>query len=107
MPSGRYIDLTLGASGSTYTAPANGYFVLWSYLNNDQYNKYIVIHKLSQSTVGSSFAYESIVPNSYQMPLAAPVKQGEIIKIEYTIGTVMFRFYYSEGETNVQSTQRR
>ena len=26
MPSSRYIDLTLGASGSTYTAPANGWF---------------------------------------------------------------------------------
>ena len=26
MPSGKYIDLTLGASGSTYTAPANGWF---------------------------------------------------------------------------------
>lgn len=28
MPSNKYIDLTLGASGSTYTAPANGYFQL-------------------------------------------------------------------------------
>ena len=98
MPSGRYIDLTLGASGSTYTAPANGYFVLWSSLNNDQYNRYIAIHKLNQSTAGSSFAYEAIVPNNYQIPLAAPVKQGEIIKIYYTIGTAMFRFYYAEGE---------
>ena len=26
MPSNKYIDLTLGASGTTYTAPANGYF---------------------------------------------------------------------------------
>lgn len=26
MPSNRYIDLTLGASGTTYTAPANGWF---------------------------------------------------------------------------------
>lgn len=28
MPSNKYIDLTLGASGSEYTVPANGYFVL-------------------------------------------------------------------------------
>ncbi|MBS7390942.1 MAG: hypothetical protein KIG51_02465, partial [Fibrobacter sp.] len=101
MPSGRYIDLTLGANGSTYTAPANGYFVLWSSLNSSQYNKYIAIHKLNQSTVGSSFAYEAVVPSEYQIPLVAPVKCGEIITIAYTIGAAMFRFYYAEGETNV------
>ena len=28
MPSSRYIDLTLGASGTTYTAPANGWLTL-------------------------------------------------------------------------------
>lgn len=28
MPSDKYIDLTLGASGATYTAPADGYFIL-------------------------------------------------------------------------------
>ena len=26
MPSGKYIDLTVGASGATYAAPANGWF---------------------------------------------------------------------------------
>ena len=30
MPSNRYIDLTLGASGTQYTAPANGYFALYA-----------------------------------------------------------------------------
>lgn len=35
-PSNRYIDLELGASGSTYTAPANGYFC-WNGLVNDSY----------------------------------------------------------------------
>ena len=28
MPSSRYINLTLGASGTVYTAPANGYFAV-------------------------------------------------------------------------------
>ena len=28
MPSDKFIDLTLGASGATYTAPADGYFIL-------------------------------------------------------------------------------
>ena len=28
MPSNRYIDLTLGVSGTTYTAPADGYFTV-------------------------------------------------------------------------------
>ena len=28
LPSGKYIDLTLDASGSAYTAPANGWLVL-------------------------------------------------------------------------------
>lgn len=35
-PSNRYIDLELGASGSTYTAPANGWFC-WNGLVNKSY----------------------------------------------------------------------
>ena len=36
-PSSKYIDLTLGASGSTYTAPANGWFSWYCYQNNNGY----------------------------------------------------------------------
>lgn len=34
MPSDKYIDLTLSASGSTYTAPANGLFCWHGFVNN-------------------------------------------------------------------------
>ncbi len=41
MPSNRYIDLTLGASGATYTAPANGYIFLEMVGTQAQQNGYI------------------------------------------------------------------
>lgn len=37
MPSDTYVDLTLGASGSTYTAPANGWVYVSMHYSNDTY----------------------------------------------------------------------
>ena len=35
MPSNKYIDLELGVSGTTYTAPVDGYFCVTTYSNNE------------------------------------------------------------------------
>lgn len=90
MPSGRYIDLTLGASGSTYTAPANGWFCLsintgLTYL--DIYNN---------NALGST----ATNPNNGFIRRFVPAFKGDILAIYYlgTPNIAMFRFFYAEGE---------
>ena len=95
MPSGTYDDLTLGASGATYTAPANGYVVVSKrggaadlYLNN---------------WGGSDNAYmveARSVSASQAVTIAFPVRKGEVFEIQYNLtgSTEIFRFIYAQGE---------
>lgn len=95
--SDRYDDLELKASGSTYTAPANGWF--W-------------IQKLSSSTVqyltpvikdsNENIKYTlTSQPTSvgYDAEILAPVSKGDVISIGYNVGgaTKSFRFIYAKG----------
>ena len=92
MPSSRYIDLTLGASGSTYTAPANGYVVL----------------RKATTQVSQFIEYDSdgIYINSWtpyataNLAFCQAIKKGSVFKIGYNAGgsTLIFRFIYAEGE---------
>lgn len=90
MPSSRYIDLTIGASGSTYTAPANGWLSWYCNQNN---NGYVFV----QSSA-------SLLPNrepssSNDIASFIPVRKGDRIYVEYN--NLVFnrlRFIYAEGE---------
>lgn len=90
MPSNKCINLTLGASGSTYTAPANGY----AYLSR------------STTATGQYIALSStiaikIISTSKNQSLEAfiPVKRGNSFTVDYTAATLgTFRFVYAEGE---------
>lgn len=88
MPSNKYIDLTLGASGSTYTAPANGYFQL-AVLDGTSIQLYNQTKSSfwKASTSGGSALVESI-----------ECQAGDIIQCYYTYTKFRwFRFYYAEG----------
>lgn len=89
MPSSQYVDLTLGASDSAYTAPANGWFSLIV-----QGLTYLDMHKSGTSSFGLISN-----PASGWARQFVPVLKGETIAVYYT-GTPAsstFRFYYSEG----------
>lgn len=89
MPTNRYTDLTLSASGATYTAPANGWVNLAKRTTGDQY-----INFFTQSyLVGDELSLGKLIR------ILAPVKKGETFTIEYTAGgeTERFRFIYAEG----------
>lgn len=98
MPSSRYIDLTLGASGATYTAPANGWFVLDKRGNAGQYLR-----------LGPSYGYfggnYTSNRSNEECFSVCPVKKGDVVTVVYTTSgnTEVFKFYYAEGEKNVQS----
>lgn len=94
MPSSRYIDLTLGATGATYIAQANGCFVLdkrgtgqGQYLYG--YNQTSRWRVCTNTTNNGAEAFIFI-----------PCKRGEICEIQYTAGGAVecFRFHYFEGE---------
>ena len=94
MPSNRYIDLTLGASGATYTAPANGY-IYWTQrlpanngmwvLVNDNQNQYLYGKSINSSTTSG-------------ITIFLPVMKGYSWSTNYTGGTLdAYRFIYAQG----------
>ena len=97
MPSNRYTNLTLGASGTEYTAPANGYFFVEKTAGAT--GKY-----LSMSNMTSGVAVEVNPTVSTNWPKCwIMAKKDDVVKIAYTLtgATQNFKFIYAEGEPNV------
>lgn len=91
MPSNRYIDLTLGASGTTYTAPANGCFT-W-YARNKNNGQFFI-----QNNSSGLISYRTF-QTEHDMSGFIPAKAGDTIHLEYYNLTFnVFRFIYAEGE---------
>lgn len=95
-PSNRYIDLTLGASGSRYTAPANGWVQFSK--NPTASNQYIAIAANRISTTIWSTSAQAI--RAY-----LPVRKGVSFMVDYTAaGTLeFFRFIYANGSESEAS----
>ena len=94
MPSGRFIDLTLGTSGSTYKAPANGYFYLVKVAGKD--NADIRFSNKTKDIV------QEVLPKTSTnwLYVRMEAQKGDVFEIVYSaIGdTKKFRFIYAEGE---------
>ena len=96
-------DLTLLASGSEYTAPANGYYFLNKGATGS--NQYIAfIHNSDDSTKRYQDIYWGPTSGSSCMGKTAVLK-GEKITISYTVGgsNPTFRFYYAKGSESEAS----
>lgn len=92
MPSNKYIDLSVGASGTTYTAPANGWFA-FRVVNTTGGN-------CGLQPVTGTLGFE-VYPNSGQTNIQGfvPVKKDEKVSIIYSTATWQkLRFVYAEGE---------
>lgn len=98
-PSNKYTDLTLGATGTTYTAPADGYIHLTKVSNAA--NQFIAIDVLNK-TDNTITDYNDIcwcpVPGN-GMSITLPISKDRTFSVGYTAGgdTVRFRFVYAEG----------
>lgn len=92
MPGGRYIDLTLGASGSTYTAPANGYLFLSKTATN--IGQYISLDKSYYQEGATAGVSVETLRRGIQL------LKGESVTVYYSVAgsTNYFRFIYAEGE---------
>lgn len=95
MPSSTYTNLTLGASGSTYTAPADGYLFL-SKASGYAY-EYATLKNNSTSDLNVSAQVPS-AGGSYSAYI--PMKKNDVATYTYSLtGTTWaFKFIYAQGE---------
>ena len=97
MPSNKYVDLTLGASGTTYTAPANGWFAL-SVLGLNGSTSMI---RLQNNTNGICSYCTSPASGTATAGATVPVLKGDVVTLglygTYTEVHAL-RFVYAQGE---------
>ena len=95
MPSDKYVDLTLGAGGATYTAPANG----WVFFAKTSTAAGQFINLTS-----GPYGMQSYSSSSNQtLKVTMPVFKGRTFSVQYTLAgtsTSYFRFIYAEGAKN-------
>ena len=98
MPSNRYIDLTLGASGTTYTAPADGWFIFRAQ-STGVANTYIdTVVKYRNQPISTATYIVSFTGDTCGFVQQAP--KGAILTFVYntTFGPITaFRFVYAKG----------
>lgn len=97
MPSDTYDDLTLGATGATYTAPADGYAFIQKGTSGTSQSVVIVNTTTNLLSVGA--ASSGIATGTF-----LPVKKGDTFQVNYTAGgaLVYFRFVYAVGSESEQ-----
>lgn len=92
MPSDRYVNLTLGTSGNTYTMPADGYLCLEKVSTaQNQMIRFICGDNIRMICISN---YQ----NNY-LSLTMPVKKGTVVSVSYTAAgdTNKFTFTYANG----------
>lgn len=93
-PSDTYEDLTLGASGQTYTMSHDGYLLIQKdYTASYQY--------ISMAEVSSNYGMTFQSPTTTgNIRFSMRVRKGQVIKVNYNVGgtTGYFRLIYSVGE---------
>ncbi len=93
-PSSTYTNLTLGDSGSTYIAPANG----WYYFNKNAVDgKHISLQNTTKAIQTRSCSSSS---SDVALAVYIPAQKGDTITALYSAeGTTnVFRFIYAQGE---------
>lgn len=96
-PSATYDTLTLGVSGTSYTAPADGYFC---FAGTTSVNLGAII--LANQTTGF-YAPMSRAQTGGTIGTFLPVRKGDIMGIAYDgiSSLILFRFYYAEGSKSL------
>lgn len=93
-PSTKYVDLTLGASGTEYVAPANGYVVTRS----NTTGTWSFIHLFDPTTMrGNTTLWQ--VKSVLGLVQTLPVQKGQKFRMDYDQRDfTIFRFVYAQGE---------
>lgn len=104
MPSDTFENLTLGARGSTYTAPANGWFYLRKATGRTDHCFAALYHSASGSSI-NVISHCSNGTTADEVMCILPVKKGDVIGVNYTAtgATNAFRFIYANGSESEAS----
>lgn len=91
MPSDTYIDLTLGASGTNYTAPANGWFIFSK--RGTTAGQWIT------ADCGAQRQCYTASNNQAEATIYMAVKKGDVLTLYYNLGgeNTFSRFIYAQG----------
>lgn len=93
MPSSRHIDLTVGASGAPYTAPANGYFVAKA--TSSSSSRALIILEQTDNISSGNYSYSS----GTGLRTFVNCEKGKIVYFTYeNVSIESFQFVYAEGE---------
>ena len=103
-PSDRYVDLTLQASGTQYTAPANGWFYTKYTKNSETATQSMILGFSSEDIDGLgnfiTMGMNSLVTNTYYR-INQPIKAGKKMRFSYQKAnandTIVLGFCYDEG----------
>ena len=99
MPSSQYTDLTLGASGTVYTASASGYFVFSIFMIAEGY--FAIFREDNTSVVDLLDIAVSATQQNYIAKTS--VLAGQRIRIQYQNATNnSSRFYYAKGSETLK-----
>ena len=95
-PSDRYTNLSLGASNSNYTAPADGYFVFDK--SSTSSNQYVALVNTTSGVRSSNMS----AGGSNPMSIFVPAKKNDTVNVQYNAGgsVIAFKFVYAEGAKN-------
>ena len=93
-PSGRYIDLTLGASGNTYIAPGDGWFSIFGVVTAQEYSV-----RMENAVSGFTSALSRGNANRAGAATNIPCGQGDSINVYYEgFSSTRFRFIFARGD---------
>lgn len=101
MPSDTYDSLTIGASGATYTAPANGWFTVHGSIALGG----AALFNMANATngIGACCLNWNAASGGVYIEGCVPVKKGDEIVILYSTGNItsfantLFKFVYAQG----------
>lgn len=96
MPSDKYIDLELGASGTTYTAPTDGYYRLTMKQSAAEQYAYLASYTTNDEPILSTTSKTATGTDSLSTWI--PVHKGQTVKAVYNAPEKrVFRFIYAIG----------
>ena len=90
-PSSKLVALTVGASGTAYTAPANG--IVTSFMTATANDGYVGL-RWGDAVVNLI----SCMKNAASAAVLLPVQKGQSFSLIYGNGTPLLNFYYAQGE---------